>query len=253
MEPLIRVQDLTKTYQPGTVPVRALRGVTVEIPCGEFVAVMGPSGSGKSTFLYILGCLDRPTGGCYWLEGTEVDRLDQDALARIRNRRIGFVFQTFNLLSRTSALVNVELPLVYNGASVRTRRARAQAALAVVGISDRAYHHPNQLSGGQQQRVAIARALVTEPALLLADEPTGNLDSHTSLEILGSLQQLNRARGITVVLVTHDPYMASFAERILSFRDGRLVEDHRVASPRDAATELEVLSGLQEEGAYEGE
>jgi len=235
--PLILTEGLTKDYRVGPHVVHALRGVSVAIEPGEFVAVMGPSGSGKSTFMNLLGCLDTPTAGRYLLDGVDVAGLDGDRLARIRNARIGFVFQQFNLLPRTSALENVELPLLYAGVSARERRARARAWLAEVGLADRAHHQPSQLSGGQQQRVAIARALVNDPAVLLADEPTGNLDSRTSLEILALMQRLNR-RGITIVLVTHEPEVAAFARRVLAFRDGRLLADRPVPEPRDAEAAL---------------
>jgi putative ABC transport system ATP-binding protein len=235
--PLIRIAGLVKDYRLGPHVVHALRGVTVDIGAREFVAVMGPSGSGKSTFMNILGCLDTPTDGLYLLDGEPIARLERDALARIRNRKIGFVFQQFNLLPRVSALENVELPLLYGSLPARERRRRALDRLRAVGLEDRVDHHPSQLSGGQQQRVAIARALVSDPAVILADEPTGNLDTRTSLEILALLQHLNRD-GLTIVLVTHEPDIAACASRVLSFRDGRLVADERVASPVDAATAL---------------
>jgi putative ABC transport system ATP-binding protein len=231
---LIEVDSLTKDYAMGDVVVHALGGVTVTIDKGEFVAVMGSSGSGKSTFMNMLGCLDRPTAGSYRLDGVDVQTLDRDARAAIRNGKIGFVFQGFNLLARTSARDNVELPLTYAGVPARERAARATAALGIVGLADRADHLPNQLSGGQQQRVAIARALVSEPPLLLADEPTGNLDSKTSEEIMAILTRLNVERGITIVLVTHEPDVAAFARRVIVFRDGR-VESDRLNAPRGAA------------------
>ncbi|MBX9811380.1 MAG: ABC transporter ATP-binding protein [Burkholderiales bacterium] len=232
-EPLIVTRGLTKVYRMESYTVTALQEVSVEIKAGEFVAVMGPSGSGKSTFMNLLGCLDSPSGGDYYLAGEKVSELTGDALAAIRNRRIGFVFQNFNLLPRTSALENVELPLLYSQVSAQERRSRALAKLAEVGLAERAGHHPAQLSGGQQQRVAIARALVNDPVLILADEPTGALDSRTSFEVMGLLQQLNR-RGMTVVLVTHERDIAAFASRIVSFRDGHVVDDQRVAQPADA-------------------
>ncbi len=228
--PLIHTRDLTKVYRIGDNVIRALDGVSVDIGKGEFTAVMGPSGSGKSTFMNMLGCLDRPTSGEYVLGGKRVSTLEGDQLAQVRNRSIGFVFQTFNLLARTTALENVELPLVYSGVPVRARRERALEMLARVGLAERAGHQPAQLSGGQQQRVAIARALITRPLLILADEPTGALDSRTSLEIMGLLQELNR-QGMTVVLVTHEADVARFARRVLYFRDGRVVKDEIHAEP----------------------
>ena len=239
-EPLILTRDLAKEYRLGGYTVPALRGISVAIEPGEFVAVMGPSGSGKSTFMNLLGCLDTPTSGEYFLAGGKVSELSGDALAAIRNRRIGFVFQNFNLLPRTSALENVELPLIYSGCPAPERGQRALTRLAQVGLSDRAHHQPSQLSGGQQQRVAIARALINNPVLILADEPTGALDTRTSFELMGLLQQLNRD-GMTVVLVTHERDITSFAGRVVTFRDGRIVDDQRVASPNDAQAMLEQL------------
>jgi putative ABC transport system ATP-binding protein len=223
--PLIVVRQLTKHYDMGDFTVRALRGVSLEIGQGEFVAVMGPSGSGKSTFMHLIGCLDRPTSGEYQLDGVNVADLDRDERADIRNGKIGFVFQGFNLLTRTSALENVELPLAYAGVGGRGRRERALAALEAVGLGDRAGHFPSQLSGGQQQRVAIARALVTGAPLLLADEPTGNLDSRTSEEIMGLLVRMNEERDLTVVLVTHETDISEYAKRVVAFRDGRIESD----------------------------
>jgi putative ABC transport system ATP-binding protein len=241
--PVISVHDLTKTYVVGEVDVRALRGVSVDIQPGEFVAVTGPSGSGKSTFMHILGCLDRPTSGTYNLEGRDVAKLSKDELAFVRNQKIGFVFQGFNLLSRTSALDNVELPLLYHGRSVRKaeRHGRAMRALGWVGLEERAHHHPNQLSGGQQQRVAIARALINDPPILLADEPTGNLDTRTSVEVMGIFQRLNMERGITILLITHELDIAQYATRLIGFRDGRLVFDRPITDRRIAEEELEKL------------
>jgi len=230
---LIETRDLGKDYALGAHVVHALRGVSVSIARGEMLAIMGPSGSGKSTFMNILGCLDTPSSGRYLLEGRDASALDDDALSRIRNERIGFVFQQFNLLPRMSAVANVELPLVYGRAPRRARRRQALATLAAVGLADRAGHRPAQLSGGEQQRVAIARALVNDPVLLLADEPTGNLDTRTSVEIMALLQALNR-NGITIVLVTHELDIARYARRILSFRDGELIGDSPVAAPLEA-------------------
>ena len=234
---LIHTRDLVKIYRLGDNVIRALDGISVDIAAGEFTAVMGPSGSGKSTFMNMLGCLDRPTSGEYALGGKRVSELVGDELAAVRNSSIGFVFQNFNLLARTAAVENVELPLVYTGVPARERRARALEMLAKVGLAERADHQPAQLSGGQQQRVAIARALVTRPLLILADEPTGALDSRTSLEIMGLLQELNRG-GMTVVLVTHEADVARFASRMLRFRDGHLVKDRRNKAPEDALAML---------------
>jgi len=232
---LISVHDLHKTYRMGDIEVPALRGINLAIARGEFVAIMGASGSGKSTLMNILGCLDRPTNGSYFLEGQEVGALSPDAWAQIRNRKIGFVFQSFNLLARTSALENVELPLMYNGHGVRDRAQRAREALTLVGLGERLDHTPNQLSGGQQQRVAIARALINHPALILADEPTGNLDSQTSEEIMELLRNLNR-EGLTVILVTHEPDIAAHTDRQIHFKDGKIVVDHLTpAVPQPAA------------------
>jgi putative ABC transport system ATP-binding protein len=223
---VIHVEDLRREYEMGAERVLALRGLTLTIRRNEYVAIMGPSGSGKSTLMNLLGCLDTPTGGTYWLSGQEVSRLSDDALARVRNREIGFVFQTFNLLPRATALHNVELPLVYAGVGSRDRRARAEEALTRVGLANRMHHRPNELSGGQRQRVAIARALVNRPSLLLADEPTGNLDSTTSEDIMAVFRELHR-QGQTIVVVTHEPSIAAHAERIVVLRDGRLDSDTR--------------------------
>jgi putative ABC transport system ATP-binding protein len=223
--PLIVVRDFTKDYVMGDVVVRALRGVSLTIEHGDFVAVMGPSGSGKSTFMHLIGCLDRPTSGEYFIDGVDVAELGRDERAAIRNEKIGFVFQGFNLLARTSALENVELPLAYAGVVTKERKRRSLEALEAVGLGDRWGHFPNQLSGGQQQRVAIARALVTGAPLLLADEPTGNLDSRTSEEVMGILMRMNEERGITVVLVTHEPDIAEYARRVVVFRDGLIADD----------------------------
>jgi putative ABC transport system ATP-binding protein len=226
--PIIAIEQLKKTYDLGEVKVDALRGIDAQIRRGEFVAIMGASGSGKSTFMNILGCLDRPTSGRYLLEGMDVSQMSSDQLAEVRNKQIGFVFQNFNLLSRTSALENVEVPLLYDGTAYRDRHARALAALKAVGLEARAGHYPSQLSGGQQQRVAIARSLVNRPAIILADEPTGNLDSETSVEIMGILQGLNAQQQITIVLVTHELDIARYAERVIIFKDGVMVEDRPV-------------------------
>jgi putative ABC transport system ATP-binding protein len=246
-EPLIRVDHLTKDYALGDTVVHALAGVSLTIGAGEFVAVMGPSGSGKSTFMNMIGCLDRPSSGDYWLAGEDVARMNSDQTAAVRNRRIGFVFQQFNLLARTSALENVELPLMYANVPMQERHARAMEKLKLVGLGDRSDHQPNQLSGGQQQRVAIARALVNNPALILADEPTGALDSRTSVEIMALLQQLNSG-GMTIVLVTHEPDVASFASRRVMFRDGKIVSDDR-QEPRSAADALRALDRGEEVAA----
>src|SRR6201987_3924629 len=242
MPPVISVRNLVKTYVVGEVEVRALRGVNLDVEQGEFLAVTGPSGSGKSTFMHIAGCLDRPTSGQYFLDGEDVSRMTKDQLAAVRNKKIGFVFQGFNLLSRTSALDNVELPLLYGGGKkVAERHKRAIEVLTAVGLANRADHHPNQLSGGQQQRVAIARALINDPSILLADEPTGNLDTRTSIEVMGIFQGLNRDRGITVILITHEMDIAEYGTRIVSFRDGHVVADRPVTKRRVAQEELAAL------------
>lgn len=235
MSPLIQVEDLTKIYRFGEVEVHALRGVSLSIERGEFVAIMGPSGSGKSTFMNILGFLDQPTHGQYLLEGVSGEHLSRDELAEIRNKKIGFVFQGFNLLARTSALENIELPLIYAGGSSLKPKGIAQKALSQVGLEGREHHHPSQLSGGEQQRVAIARALVNEPSIILADEPTGNLDSKTSVEIMAIFQRLNRDLGITIIMITHEPDIALFAKRDIHFKDGLVVDDQENKSPVRAA------------------
>ena len=235
---IIEIEDLVKSYHLGDITVAALRGVSLTIERGDFVAIMGPSGSGKSTLMNILGCLDKPTTGVYRLDGVSVGALDRDQLAEIRNKKIGFVFQQFNLLARTSALENVELPLLYTDTPDRERRERVMQALAAVGLAQRADHHPSQLSGGQQQRVAIARALVNRPQMLLADEPTGALDSRTSIEIMAIFQQLNREQGISTIVVTHESDIAAYANRVIHFRDGRLVSDEHVDRPRQTQEEL---------------
>jgi putative ABC transport system ATP-binding protein len=232
-DPLLKTEGLVKDYYVGCQAVRALCGVSVEVERGEFVAVMGPSGSGKSTYLNLLGCLDTPTAGWYILDGDDVSSLSRDHLAHIRNRKIGFIFQTFNLLPRTTALENVALPLMYGEIPRRERRKKAEAVLEALGLSDRSHHLPTQLSGGEQQRVAIARALVNDPALILADEPTGNLDTRTGTEIMSLLQRFNR-QGVTIVLVTHESEIARFAQRILLFRDGRLIGDEMMKDPAEA-------------------
>ncbi len=239
--PIIVVNNLVKTYMLGQTRVNALRGISLEISPGEFVAVRGPSGSGKSTFMNVIGCLDRPTQGEYWLAGKRVSHMSIAELARVRNRTIGFIFQGFNLLGRATALSNVELPMIYAGITKDLRQSRARQALQMVGLGTRLDHKPTQLSGGQQQRVAIARSLVNSPSLILADEPTGNLDSRTSVEVMGVMQTLNR-QGLTIILVTHEPDIAEYASRQITFRDGRLVEDKAVSQPRDAQAEWAVLS-----------
>lgn len=230
--PVIELQNIAKIYQMGDVQVNALRGVSLKICQGEMVAIMGPSGSGKSTLMNIIGCLDQPTSGTYQLVGEDVSRMKDDQLADIRSRRLGFVFQSFNLLARTNALQNVELPLIYAG--TRDRRGRAQAALESVGLEERMYHRPNELSGGQQQRVAIARALVNDPSIILADEPTGNLDSRAGAEVMALFQKLNVEKGITIILVTHEPDIAEHTRRIVHMLDGEIVSDETVAEPRVA-------------------
>ena len=229
-EPVIRTVGLTRDYPMGGETVRALRGVDLEIPPNEFIAIMGPSGSGKSTLMNLIGCLDTPTAGQYWLAGLEVSRMTDDELARVRNRQIGFVFQTFNLLPRASSLHNVELPLVYAGLPSKERHRRAEAALASVGLADRMDHRPSELSGGQRQRVAIARALVTEPSIILADEPTGNLDSTTSEEIMKIFEELHRTRGQTIVMVTHEADIARHAARVVTLHDGLISSDQLKAA-----------------------
>jgi putative ABC transport system ATP-binding protein len=247
MSTVISVKNLVKTYVVGEVEVRALRGVNLEVQRGEFLAVTGPSGSGKSTFMHIIGCLDRPTSGQYFLDGQDVSRMSKDALAAVRNKKIGFVFQGFNLLSRTSALDNVELPLLYgaNGMKTAERHQKAIEMLKLVGLGERTDHHPNQLSGGQQQRVAIARALINNPSILLADEPTGNLDTKTSIEVMGIFQRLNVERGITVILITHEQDIAEYGTRTVTFRDGLVVKDKPVSERRLAEDELIAWESLR--------
>jgi putative ABC transport system ATP-binding protein len=248
MSPVISVRNLTKTYKVGEHSVHALRSISLDIEQGEFVSVIGPSGSGKSTLMHILGCLDQPTSGQYILDGRDVSRLTDDEVSLVRNQKIGFVFQGYNLLTRTSALENVELPLLYGGAnlSASKRRSRAMAALTAVGLESRADHHPNQLSGGQQQRVAIARALLNHPTILLADEPTGNLDSKTSVEVMDIFQSLQRERGITIVLITHEMDVAQYGSRLISFKDGRIVSDTSDHSRRHASGELSEFAAAPE-------
>ncbi|HTP13785.1 MAG TPA: ABC transporter ATP-binding protein [Bacteroidota bacterium] len=244
--PLIEIEHLTKVYQLGEVEVHALRGVSLRVSKGEFVAVMGASGSGKSTFMNILGCLDKPTKGTYILEGINVGQLSRDELAAIRNKKIGFVFQGFNLLSRTSAIENVELPMFYSTVSNKLRKSKAIEALERVGLGDRLHHYPNQLSGGQQQRVAIARSLVNDPSIILADEPTGNLDSRTSVEVMGIFQELN-SHGITVILVTHEPDIAQFAKRHVIFRDGKIRSDKVNPNPKIASEVIKEIPSIDED------
>jgi putative ABC transport system ATP-binding protein len=251
MPELVRVENLTKTYFMGDMRVDALRGVSLTIDTGSFVAIMGPSGSGKSTFMNILGCLDKPTSGQYFLDSEPVAQLPRDELARVRNNKIGFVFQQFNLLARTSALENVELPLLYADEEVKDARERAVAALESVGLAGRFDHHPSQLSGGQQQRVAIARSLINRPHLILADEPTGALDSRTSVEIMAIFQRLNREQHISIIVVTHEPDIAQYAQRTIVFKDGKVLTDEPVAHTRDAALELEQMGPIEPETVKE--
>ncbi|MCZ2153126.1 MAG: ABC transporter ATP-binding protein [Bryobacterales bacterium] len=238
---VIEVKNLVKDYRMGGAPLHVLKSISFEIERGDFVAIMGPSGSGKSTLMNILGCLDKPTSGTYILDGVSVGGLNRDELAEIRNKKVGFVFQQFNLLARTSALENVALPLMYTDTPEAERRDRAKRALESVGLAERVDHQPNQLSGGQQQRVAIARALVNQPRIILADEPTGALDSRSGLEIMAIFQRLNRSEGITTIVVTHDADIAGYANRIIHFKDGRLQQDVRVAEPLDASRSLQAL------------
>jgi putative ABC transport system ATP-binding protein len=241
MAAVIEIQDLVKDYKVGEMLVHVLKGISFEIERGDFVSIMGPSGSGKSTLMNILGCLDKPTSGTYTLDGISVGNLTRDQLAEIRNNKIGFVFQQFNLLARTSAAENVELPMMYTDAPARERHERAMKALLAVGLAGREEHQPSQLSGGQQQRVAIARSLVNDPSIILADEPTGALDSRTSIEIMAIFQRLNREKGITMIVVTHDPDVATYSNRSIHFKDGKLQLDERLAHPRDARKDLEQL------------
>ncbi len=243
-ETVIKLDHVHKTYTMGDVEVHALRGISLEIKQGEFVAIMGTSGSGKSTTMNIVGCLDRPTKGTYILDGQDVSSMSKDERADIRNRKLGFVFQGFNLLSRTSAMENVELPMLYAGVETGERHRRAMEALAAVGLKGRERNHPNQLSGGQQQRVAIARSLVNQPALILADEPTGNLDSRTSVEVMEIFQRLNREQGITLILVTHESDISEYADRVIVFKDGRIKKDYRIETSRNAAEELKQMPAV---------
>lgn len=252
---VIDIRNITKVYNMGDIEVHALRGVSLTIYEGEFVSIMGPSGSGKSTLMNVLGALDQPTSGEYFLDGEDVSKLDESDLARVRNKKIGFVFQSFNLLKRTTALRQVELPLIYGGGSRRTERAKA--ALESVGLGQRMHHLPSELSGGQQQRVAIARALVNEPAIILADEPTGNLDSRSGTEVMRIFQDLNRNRGITTVFVTHDPWIARHTNRVIMLRDGKIVADRQVEKPllageAERPSEAEELEGVFREVYYSG-
>jgi len=252
---VIDVRDVTKTYEMGEMSLQVLKGISLTIHQGEFLSIMGPSGSGKSTLMNILGCLDRPTAGSYYLDNVDVSQMSETALAQVRNKKIGFVFQNFNLLKRTSALRQVELPLIYAGASNRTKRAKD--ALESVGLEQRLDHLPSELSGGQQQRVAIARALVTEPAMILADEPTGNLDSKSGTEVMQIFQGMNRERGITTIFVTHDPWIARHTQRVIMIRDGKVVADRKVAEPLVAGeserpSEAEELEGIFQEAYYGG-
>jgi len=245
--PVIELEHIHKTYTMGDVEVHALRGVSLTIREGEFVAIMGASGSGKSTTMNIIGCLDRPTKGSYVLDGEDVSEMSKDERADIRCKKIGFVFQGFNLLSRTSALENVELPMLYLGVDAAQRHQRAMEALAAVGLAGREQNHPNQLSGGQQQRVAVARSLVNSPALILADEPTGNLDSRTSVEVMEIFQRLNREMGITLVLVTHEPDIAEYAKRVVVFKDGKIKSDNPIKQQRNAAEELKNMPTITDD------
>lgn len=246
MGQLISTEHLVKIYTLGDYEIQALRGIDLSIDKGEFVAIMGPSGSGKSTLMHILGCLDRPTKGTYLLEGKDISSLDRNSLAQIRNQKIGFVFQSFNLLSRTTALENVELPLLYNSSYSKEKTQKAKKALSMVGLEGRESHYPNKLSGGQQQRVAIARSLVNDPAIILADEPTGNLDTRTSIEVMEIFQSLNK-NGITVILITHENDIAAYAKRNITFRDGRIVKDEMVPVPKEAKDELLSLPKVEDE------
>jgi putative ABC transport system ATP-binding protein len=247
MAPVIEVKDLVKDYKLGEVPVHVLKGISFQIERGDFVSIMGPSGSGKSTLMNILGCLDKPTSGAYKLDGISVGNLNRDQLAEIRNKKIGFVFQLFNLLARTSAAENVELPLMYTDIPARERHERAKKALLAVGLAGFEDHQPSQLSGGQQQRVAIARSLVNDPSIILADEPTGALDSRIGIEIMAIFQRLNRENGITTIVVTHDSDIAAYSNRSIHFKDGRLQRDERLAQPREARRDLEELPAEQQE------